>query len=63
MNWKGGKFGVVCLVFQVVFIALFAIFVDYDTSAHAGAPLNSKDLDKGGQDKGNNEVSSYYPSE
>ena len=63
MNWKGGKFGLVCLVFQVIFIALFGIFVEYDESANASHTTNHKDHDKGGQDVDNNDVSKYYPSE
>ena len=63
MNLKGGKFGLFCLVFQVIFIALFGIFCEYDTSANASRKLNQLDHEKGGQDTENNEVAKYYPSE
>ena len=63
MNWRGGKFGFFCLVFQVIFIALFGIFVEYDESANAAKIVNNRDQDKGGQDVDNNDVAKYYPSE
>ena len=63
MNWRGGKFGFFCLVFQVIFIALFGIFVEYDESANAAKIVNNRDQEKGGQDVDNNDVAKYYPSE
>ena len=62
MEWKGTKFGLVCLVFQAIFIVLFGVFAEYDESANASKLVNQLDHDKGGQDKNNNEVSKYYPS-
>ena len=63
MNWKGGKFGLVCLVFQVIFIALFGVFVEYDESASASTSINQKDQKHNGQDVDHNDVAKYYPSE
>ena len=57
-----GKLTVVLLVFQVIFVILFAIFVDYDKTADARHPNNTRDLSKGGADPNNNMVKGYYPS-
>ena len=56
------KFGVVLLGFQILFIILFGIFVDYDQSANARDPVNSRDVDKNGTDPATNMIKDYYPS-
>ncbi len=35
MAVRNKKFGIVCLIFQVAFLVLFAVFIEYDDSAHA----------------------------
>ncbi len=62
MLWKRGKFGLVLLFFQIVFLVLFGIFAEYDDSANAKAEINSKDHDKGGADPDGNDVNKYYAS-
>ena len=55
-------FGAVLLGFQVIFVVLFGILVDYDQSADAKDPVNSRDVDKNGTDPTKNMVKDYYPS-
>ena len=61
---SGVKLGVILLIFEVVCLGLFAFFSDYEDSANAAHPSNSKDFDvQGGSDKDHNTVAKFYPSE
>ena len=56
-----GKFAVVLLAFQVLFLVLIGVFVDYDRKADARYKANSKDPDKGGVSDEFNEQNHLYP--
>ena len=62
MEVKRGKFTAVLLGFQVLFIILFGLFVEYDTAADASNAKNSKDVAMGGADPASNTPANYYPS-
>jgi hypothetical protein len=57
-----GKFTGIVVLLQILFIVLFAIFVEYDDRANARDGRNSKDINLGGFDPSNNPVSALYPS-
>ncbi|XP_064651471.1 ammonium transporter Rh type B-like [Lineus longissimus] len=56
-----GKFTGIVLLLQVVFVVLFAIFVEYDDSANASHDKHSRDINLGGFDPSDNPVSALYP--
>ncbi|XP_077985496.1 ammonium transporter Rh type A-like [Glandiceps talaboti] len=61
-KWKRGKLSVILLIFQILFLVLFALMVDYNEDSNALAPQNNKDHEiHGGADPGNNPLGYYYP--
>ena len=41
MAWRRGKFAFVTIVLQILFLALFAIFVEYDSTTDARKDLSA----------------------
>lgn len=62
MALKNKKTAILLLVCQIIFIILFAVFTEYDTSADARYKANSRDHDKNGTDHDDNPAKHYYPS-
>lgn len=63
ITWFRGKLTLVLLLFQVIFIVLFALFVEYDPLANAQNVRNSRTFKQGGHDPNANNIKDYYPSE
>lgn len=59
--WHRGKFTAVVVVIQVVFIIIYAFYVEYDADADAANPKHSRDPKKGGEDPKDNSLEHYYP--
>ena len=66
MSLLSKKLGLVLFGFEILFIILFGVFMDYDESANAHYESNSRDLGKGangtGADHDRNQVKDMYPS-
>ncbi|XP_064651473.1 ammonium transporter Rh type A-like isoform X2 [Lineus longissimus] len=60
-GWRRGKLTAFLIVFEIIFIVLFAIFIDYDPTANARHISNSLDLAKNGSDPKKNIVKELYP--
>ena len=61
-GWTRGKFGAICVILQLIFLALFGVFVKYTKMADARYDIHSKDTDKGGMTAEDSEVTKYYSS-
>ena len=60
MGWRRGKFSLVLVALQIVFIILFAVLVEYSPGANAKPGKNAHNSDA--DYPGNSELNHYYSS-